>query len=216
MNEKELEAKLILAMASEEEIKEAQAQPEEKVVEAAVLLGLEMSLYKDGEVKREVVEPLDYDVPWAVSLPADFQRPVITPEDLPEEMRKRLEEGLRGNNMTDLEREVMAYFRGRGLVDIQICKEGYGPCVELVQFVSDTPQFRLRKEKTYREPGELAPYQDETTLDSDVSLRDYFAGHALAGMLASPVLKRGVLNETFASDSYALSDAMIKEREMKK
>ena len=60
-------------------------------------------------------------------------------------------------------------------------------------------------------------------LDEGMTLRDYFAGQALAGMLASsdsqPLDQVSESDRLWftkvASHTYAISDAMIKEREMK-
>ena len=47
-----------------------------------------------------------------------------------------------------------------------------------------------------------------------MSLRDWFAGHALAGMLAAEPYCTSD-SKTFAIASYALADAMLKQREAK-
>lgn len=44
-----------------------------------------------------------------------------------------------------------------------------------------------------------------------LSIRDYFAGQALAGMLADPT-SDGTKSQ-YASDAYAYADAMLKARE---
>lgn len=46
-----------------------------------------------------------------------------------------------------------------------------------------------------------------------MSLRDYFAGQALAGMLASPQVFENMTDETLAAITYSAADAMLKERE---
>jgi hypothetical protein len=43
-----------------------------------------------------------------------------------------------------------------------------------------------------------------------MSLRDWFAGQALAGMLAKPVNRTGM--DAVASDAYNYADAMLAER----
>lgn len=49
---------------------------------------------------------------------------------------------------------------------------------------------------------------------ADMSLRDYFAGQALAGMLANPKGNASeASDETIAGFSYSLADAMLIERE---
>ena len=50
-----------------------------------------------------------------------------------------------------------------------------------------------------------------------MTLRDWFAGQALAGMLAfdgysSPVTDKRITSEIFADSAYELADAMLKER----
>lgn len=54
------------------------------------------------------------------------------------------------------------------------------------------------------------PVPDNTTGGSGMTLRDYFAGQALMGMLADHT---GVpIPERFAQLSYEIADAMLKER----
>lgn len=52
-----------------------------------------------------------------------------------------------------------------------------------------------------------------------MSLRDYFAGQALAGMLASPpIIDRSsakVKHDKWAQNAYLFADAMLAEREQK-
>ncbi|MCP4569588.1 MAG: hypothetical protein GY841_18580 [FCB group bacterium] len=77
------------------------------------------------------------------------------PRDLPVEMREKLEKGLKGSEMTSIEREVMIRFRKAGLVDIQFHTEGFSPCAVSDADITNTDvRYRLRKEKTYREPDE--------------------------------------------------------------
>ena len=47
-----------------------------------------------------------------------------------------------------------------------------------------------------------------------MTLRDWFAGQALAGMCAVPV-RHGTTAETFADSAYVLADAMLRAREVK-
>ena len=51
---------------------------------------------------------------------------------------------------------------------------------------------------------------DEETGDSGMSLRDYFAGQALAGLMADPNAEG--TPEAFARIAYQIADAMIAER----
>lgn len=46
-----------------------------------------------------------------------------------------------------------------------------------------------------------------------MSLRDWFAGQALSGMINSPHVKSGVGPEDLAHDAYQFADAMLKARE---
>lgn len=48
--------------------------------------------------------------------------------------------------------------------------------------------------------------------DSGMTLRDYFAGQAMLGSLASGTIKHGLGNDVLASSFYSLADAMLKER----
>lgn len=53
-------------------------------------------------------------------------------------------------------------------------------------------------------------------LSDGMTLRDWFAGMALNGALANPMIKGArpelTMEETLAGGSYALADAMMKER----
>jgi len=46
-----------------------------------------------------------------------------------------------------------------------------------------------------------------------MSLRDWFAGMALQGLIACPTVRPSMKNEEYANISYGLADAMIAERE---
>ena len=48
---------------------------------------------------------------------------------------------------------------------------------------------------------------------SGMSLRDYFAGQALAGLMAMPSLDLKANNAQLAGVAYSLADAMIAERD---
>ncbi len=55
-------------------------------------------------------------------------------------------------------------------------------------------------------------------MKTDEELRDYFAAHALAGLLAHPKLEMGaVFNNTalFTRNCYKLADSMLKARKEK-
>ena len=67
---------------------------------------------------------------------------------------------------------------------------------------NDRPAFPYTE---YNQDGSL--YNTERGM----SLRDWFAGQALAGMLANPA--RDTDFEGFAADAYTFSDAMLAERE---
>ena len=45
-----------------------------------------------------------------------------------------------------------------------------------------------------------------------LTIRDYFAGQALMGVIASPHRIAGQISETIGKDCYAVADAMIAER----
>jgi len=64
------------------------------------------------------------------------------------------------------------------------------------------PEIRIRSGDNYNPPTKL--------YYGGMSLRDYFAAKALAGMLADSEVK--ATREDFAERSYALADAMILER----
>ena len=53
------------------------------------------------------------------------------------------------------------------------------------------------------------PTSGQTTIAEGLDLRDWFAGHALQGLLASDV--RDTM-ESFIVRSYVLADAMMKQR----
>ncbi len=94
------------------------------------------------------------------------------PGDLPAEMREKLEKGLPVPSMTSMEREVMDFFCKTGRVEVQKTAIGdFGPCVRLYHPPGFYRQFRLRKEKTYREP-------DERDIDKMVEVSNTeFANH---------------------------------------
>lgn len=48
-----------------------------------------------------------------------------------------------------------------------------------------------------------------------MTLRDYFAGQALTGYLASSNLSLNALNESIVKNCYAIADVMLAERERK-
>ena len=48
--------------------------------------------------------------------------------------------------------------------------------------------------------------------DKGMSLKDYFAAHALQGMIAEPSLK--ATPEEFAQKAYQLAEAMLKARDL--
>jgi len=56
------------------------------------------------------------------------------------------------------------------------------------------------------------PTSGQTTISEGMDLRDYFAGQALAGLLASDVEDK---MDSFASISYMLADLMMKQRNYK-
>lgn len=66
---------------------------------------------------------------------------------------------------------------------------------------------------TERKPKNQTAYPfDATVEDAGMSLRDYFAGQALTGMLANRKYDiYGVMS--FAEESYHQADAMLKARE---
>jgi len=46
----------------------------------------------------------------------------------------------------------------------------------------------------------------------DLSLRDWFAGQALAGAMACPTMRSGLTSVSYATMSYELADAMLAAR----
>jgi hypothetical protein len=56
------------------------------------------------------------------------------------------------------------------------------------------------------------PTSGQTTISEGMDLRDYFAGQALLGLLASDVNSP---LETFVKQSYRVADEMMKQREVK-
>lgn len=66
--------------------------------------------------------------------------------------------------------------------------------------------------------GDATFTTDNRTVDFKMnlgmSLRDYFAGKALAGMLASPTLRFGIADQVVVKAAYGIADAMLKEREL--
>ena len=56
------------------------------------------------------------------------------------------------------------------------------------------------------------PTSGQTTISEGMDLRDWFAGQALLGLLASDVTSP---LETFVKQSYRVADAMIQQRAVK-
>lgn len=48
---------------------------------------------------------------------------------------------------------------------------------------------------------------------SQMSMRDYFAGQALVGLLGNSRVKDNISNDSVAASCYAMADAMMKERD---
>ena len=72
----------------------------------------------------------------------------------------------------------------------------------------------LRTGPKYTERG--TPYGEQIYSVGGMSLRDYFAGQALAGLLASyanPGANCAPTSDVAANESYAYADAMLAERE---
>lgn len=53
----------------------------------------------------------------------------------------------------------------------------------------------------------------EHEMISAITLRDFFASHAMQGMFASGNISKSVTNEEIAGVVYAMADAMIKARD---
>lgn len=60
--------------------------------------------------------------------------------------------------------------------------------------------------------GDSEDYDDGKNHDSDLEVRDYFAGKALQGYLSNPNFHRK-FNKDLVKDCYKLADAMMKERD---
>tara|TARA_S200002703_G_scaffold73209_2_gene63192 strand:+ start:254 stop:451 length:198 start_codon:yes stop_codon:yes gene_type:complete len=58
--------------------------------------------------------------------------------------------------------------------------------------------------------GEAFPVSNGVHTVFGMSLRDYFAGQALVGLVSPP--GTGDLVKIYAADAYALADAMLEER----
>ena len=56
------------------------------------------------------------------------------------------------------------------------------------------------------------PTSGQTTIEEGMELRDWFAGQALEGLLASEVIDT---MDSFAIRSYLLADLMMKQRQIK-
>ena len=67
---------------------------------------------------------------------------------------------------------------------------------------------------TINDGGPAFPFQDGYGRVSGMTLRDWFAGQALAGLLAKYGLGEAE-PESMAADSYAYADAMLAAREVK-
>ena len=82
------------------------------------------------------------------------------------------------------------------------------------------PTTRLERNPDYDDAVPSSPYLMPVTY-SGLSLRDYFAGQALIGLLGCPQWVRGVdaaagpgeFKAYVAAHAYAMADAMLKARE---
>jgi len=73
------------------------------------------------------------------------------------------------------------------------------------------PAFPLRSER------QSGPFETEVTTYFGMSIRDWFAGHALAGILASLAGEKGQIpniEKSVAESAYDYADAMLKAREV--
>jgi hypothetical protein len=81
--------------------------------------------------------------------------------------------------------------------------------------MSQCPTCGANKEATMNNPEPAFPVQDLSKWQGHgMALRDYFAAHALQGMLAGPVQPQPgpEMYARLASIAYALADAMLAER----
>ena len=60
--------------------------------------------------------------------------------------------------------------------------------------------------------GAAFPYEHSRSIAKGMRLRDYFAGQALTGLMASQTRRASGWQETLAWDAYSMADAMIAER----
>lgn len=56
-------------------------------------------------------------------------------------------------------------------------------------------------------------FPSESTLQPGMTLRDYFAAHALTGLLATPQMKLVQAPDSVANVAFLIADAMLRERQ---
>lgn len=55
-------------------------------------------------------------------------------------------------------------------------------------------------------------FEDPAGMQDGMSLRDWFAGQALAGAMACPTMRSGLTSVSYATMSYEIADAMLAAR----
>lgn len=66
--------------------------------------------------------------------------------------------------------------------------------------------------KIIEDGGPAFPRSYSANGHNGMSLRDYFAGQAVAGIMAYPHIKQGTTNASMATVAWAIADAMIAAR----
>lgn len=75
--------------------------------------------------------------------------------------------------------------------------------------IENPPAFPVKVRRNTSSDPLATPHEFQL---EGMSLRDWFAGQALAGMLACPTMESGMRNEQYSRVSYAIADAMLAER----
>ncbi len=148
MDRKKLEAKLILANLTDKQIAELKDKSHFRKKALAAICFL--SLPRDREFPSGRVEQTcDRNPNYAhATLPPDFVRPTITPDDLPADTRHSLETGFPFRNFSPFAKSLLRYFAPRGLVDYDSadgCMWRPKPPGDIDLFYENT-RYRLRPE----------------------------------------------------------------------
>ncbi len=145
LTDTQLEAKLLLINATDAQIAAAQDRHAIKVclVNAAIELGMPVDVFdsKTGETTlRDTIGKVN-----VLTLPPDFVRPTITPADLPDDMRERLERGVVPTDEDAASRRLLDYLNSQGHIEyFSACRGVWRPTSRTMPARDSYHQWRLK------------------------------------------------------------------------